>query len=581
MNLLNDPWMPVRRRDGSRVLIAPYQISDPEIIAFDADRPDFNGALAQFAIGLLQTTTPMDSPIVWRQLFASPPDAVTLQGWFAPVTNAFEFDGDGVRFMQDRTLVPPKKHTDTGDDIGGYEEFQQLLIECAGEGEKIKDNTDLFIKRKKDGFGVCTACGAAALYTLQSSAPGGGRGYLVSVRGGGPLTTLLLCGESQALWRDLWLNVREREQFLQRTGDCDKSDPHFTYPWLGDIRILQPAGITAVHFEGEKGKPKPTEEEKPRLQPIQVHPAHVFWAMPRRVRLDFDAGSAGECSICGRWSERLIRQYITKNYGLNYKGAWDHPMSPYYEVEDGWRPLHPQPGGFGYRLWLAWVLGLSSDNKKQRPARVVEHFLEHRRRQSGGQLRLWAFGYDMDNMKARCWYESTLPLYGLADCERDAQRRVESEVGLWLAGAEKAAFYLTESIRRAWFAEDDFDKWKEKKKRKFRMNLESHLWSRTEPAFYMHLKRLIFAARDDLEFDAVATRKDWHQTLSRTVLALFDKDLVCAAQIERQNTRRTAEAFNSLKRSLGGDAILQALGLAVATAASKPKRNRKAARSAA
>ena len=63
MNLLNEPWMPVRRGDGTREWIAPHQISDPNIVAFDADRPDFNGALAQFAIGLLQTTTPMDSPI--------------------------------------------------------------------------------------------------------------------------------------------------------------------------------------------------------------------------------------------------------------------------------------------------------------------------------------------------------------------------------------------------------------------------------------------------------------------------------------------------------------------------------------
>ena len=47
MNLLHDPWMPVRRRDGSREWIAPDRLADPEILALDADRPDFNGALAQ------------------------------------------------------------------------------------------------------------------------------------------------------------------------------------------------------------------------------------------------------------------------------------------------------------------------------------------------------------------------------------------------------------------------------------------------------------------------------------------------------------------------------------------------------
>ena len=101
MNLLNEPWMPVRQCDGSRRWIAPHQISDPDIVAFDADRPDFNGALAQFAIGLLQTTTPMDSPNAWKQLFANPPDAVTLKSWFAPVTAAFEFDGELIRQLRE------------------------------------------------------------------------------------------------------------------------------------------------------------------------------------------------------------------------------------------------------------------------------------------------------------------------------------------------------------------------------------------------------------------------------------------------------------------------------------------------
>lgn len=552
MNLLEEPWMPVRRRDGSREWIAPHQISDPNIVAFDADRPDFNGALAQFAIGLLQTTTPMYSPMAWKQLFANPPDAATLQSWFAPVMAVFEFDGEGARFMQDRTLVSPKKGADKGGDVGGDEEFQQLLIECAGEGEKIKNNTDLFVKRQKDRFGVCLACGASALYTLQSSAPGGGRGYLVSVRGGGPLTTLLLCGESESLWRDLWLNVCEREPFLQQTGDRDKSDLHFTYPWLGDIRKLQPAGIAAVYFEGEKGKPKPTEDQKPKVQPIQLHPAHVFWAMPRRIRLDFEAILEGECSICRRWSERLVRKYVTKNYGLNYKGVWDHPLTPYYETNDGWLPLHPQPDGFGYRHWLAWVLGLSTNNKKQRPARVVEYFLEHRRRQLPGQLRLWAFGYDMDKMKARCWYDSTLPLYGLADCEREAQRRIESEVGVWLAGAELAVSFLRGAIKDAWFSSDargDFSA------------VDASFWNRTEPDFYRQLQRLIENVRDDSGFDAAPVREVWHRLLVKTATDLFDNEFVGTGAIERQNPNRAAKAFQQLGRNLRGPKMRQALGL--------------------
>lgn len=520
MNLFNDPWIPVRRRDGSREWIVPHQISDLGIVAFDADRADFNGALAQFAIGLLQTTTPMDSPMAWKQWFTNPPDAVTLESWFAPVTAAFEFDGDGVRFMQDINLKA---------DESTVNEISALLIESPGDST-VDKNIDHFVKRGQVGA-ICPCCAATALLTLQISAPAGGAGHRTGLRGGGPLTTLIV-SQQQSLWHDLWLNVRQRSVFLAQGGDSTKTANHFAFPWFADIGKIQKEG-------GETA-------------PIQVHPAHVYWAMPRRIRLNFDNVSVGECAICRRSSERLVRQYFTKNYGLNYKGAWDHPLSPYYEAKDGWLPLHPQPGGLGYRHWLAWVLGLNSEKKNQRSARVIAHFLDRHRGQAGGQLRVWAFGYDMDNMKARCWYESILPLYGLADCDRDAQRRVESEVGVWLAGAELAVFYLRGAVKDAWFggeARGDFGV------------IDASFWSRTEPEFYRQLKRLIEAVRDDHDFEPVSVRETWHRLLVKAATDLFDNEIVGAGAVERQNPHRVAKAFQQLRWNLHGPKMRQAIGL--------------------
>lgn len=540
MNLLNEPWIPVRRRDGSRGWVAPHQISDPEIVAFDADRPDFNGALAQFAIGLLQTTTQMDTPIAWKQLFANPPDATTLESWFAPFRAAFEFDGEGARFMQDRSLRPAD---------GKMKEISLLLIDSPG-AKTQKDNGDHFIKRGQV-IAACPHCAASALLTLQINAPKGGAGHRTGLRGGGPLTTLIVSQQQQSLWYDLWPNVRERSVFLAQGGDSTKTDAHFTFPWLADIGKVQKDG-------GETA-------------PVQVHPAHVYWAMPRRIRLDFDNVSVGNCAICGRLSERLVWQYVTKNYGMNYKGAWDHPLSPYYETKEGWLPLHPQPGGLGYRHWLAWVLGLSSENKKQRPARTVEHFLEHRRQQAGGQLRLWAFGFDIDDMKARCWYESTLPLYGLADCKRDAQRRVESEVAVWLGGAEMAASCLLGAVKDAWFSGDA---------RGDLSAIDASFWNRTEPDFYRQLKYLIENVRDNRDVDSLPVREAWHRLLIKAATDLFDKEFVGAGAIERQNPHRVAKAFQQFGRNLRGQKMRQTLGLPQLEA-NKPNRNGKAATSAA
>ncbi|MBX9935940.1 MAG: type I-E CRISPR-associated protein Cse1/CasA, partial [Burkholderiaceae bacterium] len=104
MNLLTENWLPVRTRDGHRTWVSPAELSRSDLVAFDAVRPDFNGALAQLAIGLLQTTSPVETSVAWGRLLKTPPDQATLHDWFAPHKLAFEWDGDGVRFMQDFDL---------------------------------------------------------------------------------------------------------------------------------------------------------------------------------------------------------------------------------------------------------------------------------------------------------------------------------------------------------------------------------------------------------------------------------------------------------------------------------------------
>ena len=60
MNLIHDAWIPIRRKHGEETRIAPWEVttrySDDPVVALAAPRPDFNGALIQFLIGLLQTT---------------------------------------------------------------------------------------------------------------------------------------------------------------------------------------------------------------------------------------------------------------------------------------------------------------------------------------------------------------------------------------------------------------------------------------------------------------------------------------------------------------------------------------------
>ncbi len=536
MNLLDEAWIPVHRKSGVQNWIAPWQIGGPDIVALDARRPDFNGALAQFLIGLVQTTTPMNSHTEWQQWYDAPPSSETLKSWFAPIANTLEFDGNGARFMQDFSLRTNSEKDSEFNDIGS------LLIEAPGDNS-LKENKDHFIKR---GFasGLCPHCAATALLTLQTNAPSGGNGHYTSLRGGGPLTTLIVATPVRSLWHTVWLNVRERASFLGNCGDASKTAPHFIFPWLADMHSIQAAG----------GK----------TAPIQVHPAHVFWGMPRRIRLDQDNTVNGHCDTCGRESEKLLTRYITKPKGLDYKGGWKHPLSPYYESKpEEWLPMHPQPGGLGYKLWLGWVLGMQGDKKKIQPASQVSHVLDSRRLK--GQFRLWVFGYDMDNMKARCWYESTFPLYGLTERNAEGRKLVQSEIAKWIDAADHAAFLLRSAVRSAWFSDGAEVKgdWG---------FIDAAFWSRTEVAFYSFLRELVEQARDeDNDSSLIPWRERWRNELIDVVIKLFDAELIGAAPIERQNPRRVAEAHNRLRASLYGDKLKEILRLPVEKA-SKPKK---------
>ena len=525
MNLLLDPWIPVRLRNGARERISPARLSDPDIVAFDADRPDFNAALAQFAIGLLQSATQVNSASEWRACFKVPPTTDTLTAWFAPIQYAFVFDGDGARFMQDRSLQG-EKFCDVG----------TLLIDAPGEST-AEENKDHFVKRNRVEA-LCSQCAALALLTLQINAPSGGRGHLTSVRGGGPLTTLvwIAANKSNSLWHGLWLNVRERDSFVELSGNSTSADPQLRFPWLADITVIQkPGGKTA---------------------PAQVHPDHVYWAMPRPIRLDFEHTSEGVCDLCARPTTNRLKRYIRRQYGLDYEGGWEHPLSPYYQVEDDWRPSHPQPGGLGYQHWLGWVYGKGAVKR----ARVVEHALEQRASQLGDSLSLWAFGYDTESAKVRCWYESRIPLYGLAGCTKEQRRAVEVEVGQFLAAAVEAVYLLHTGVKDAWFSHSS----------RGDLNLvNASFWSATEAAFYRQLEKRIAAARDAQEFDWFAAAEQWLTVLRQSVMKLFDEVFVGTGAIERQHPRRTSQARRKLLSGLHGKKLRESLGLPVTESAIK------------
>lgn len=488
-SLIDDPWIPARRADGTTRLIRPVDLTADlarnPIIAIDWPRPDFRLAAFEFLIGLLATACPPRNEENWLAWWQAPPPPESLADVFAPLGHAFYLDGDGPRFMQDVEDLP-----------GTPDLPETLLIEAPGESTR-RNNTALLIKPNRVAR-LGRPAAAIVLFTLQTYAPAGGRGNLTSVRGGGPLTTLVLPGAAAderavPLWRMLWANV-------PRGQPAGRDEMARVFPWLAPTR-------TADRF--------------PATTPADAHPLQAFWGMPRRIRLDFAANPDGlMCDLTGATDAVVVTGWRQRPNGVKYV-AWDHPLSPAYKDTKGggWLPVHPQPGGIGYRHWVALVLGDAAQNRK--PAPCISAWWPRALDVSGSArnaARLLAAGYDMDNMKARAFVESEMPLPGTGDT---AVKAAAAELARGLvAGAEEAARALRKAIRTALYGDDTaIDA------TPMAIAYEG-FWAATQEAFFAHL------ATPDATLEKVAPA--WRNRLRRTALELFDVP-------RPANSRRTHE----------------------------------------
>ncbi len=529
MNLLSTPWLPFRTRKGSVAYRPPTAVADPEIVDLALPRADFQGAAYQFLIGLLQTALPPQNQGDWLDRFVEPPSMEELEAAFAPLADAFELDGDGPRFMQDPDPLDDVKDST----VSG------LLIDAPG-ANGIKNNTDFFVKRGRVEV-MCEDCAALALFTMQINAPAGGAGIRVGLRGGGPLTTLALPDSGDAsLWSRLWLNV-VTSRALTRSGQAwqaPRYDDDTLFLWMAPTRVSDKKG-TEVLPEG-------------------MHPLHPYWSMPRRFRLLFEEGPC-HCDICGREATHAVRRIRAKKQGANYDGPWLHPLTPYRR--DPKKPNEPplsskgQPGGLGYQHWSNLVLQ-DADTSGALPALVVQDYVAEKvravdeERRFGEEIaallkhaRLWAFGYDMDNMKPRGWYSVEMPLVAVPAAQ---QERLRAWVQRFTDLARQIAWMVRTQIKNAWF-----DRPSEAKGDMSHIDLA--FYDATRGAFFhaLHGFQQTLAKADDAPSLPPEVAEQWYRTLKREGMALFEEQSLSGA-LEAVDLQRATAARRQLQSFLAG-----------------------------
>ncbi|MGO2262282.1 type I-E CRISPR-associated protein Cse1/CasA [Halomonas sp.] len=536
MNLLIDPWLPFRFADGSVCYRPPSALADPNVLDLALPRADFQGAAWQFLIALLQTAMTPKNTDAWLDRYQTPPSVAELDNLLAPFASAFELDGDGPRFMQDLDPLDDVKEAP----VAG------LLIDSPG-ANGIKNNTDFFVKRGRVET-ACPECAALALYTMQINAPAGGAGIRVGLRGGGPLTTLILPeDESKPLWARLWPNVMPADAVGQpgqawRAPKADDSDLFF---WMADTRVSDKKGTEVL--------------------PEQVHPLHAFWSMPRRYRLLFDE-TPGECDLCGHEAKHPVRRLRAKKQGANYDGPWRHPLTPYRRLnpkKDGELPLSSkgQPGGLGYRHWPGLVLE-DEVGSGALPARVVTHHLKkyellEAAREDGEafdalfkRARLWVFGYDMDNMKPRGWYSVAMPLVGVPEGQQETLRGWAKR---FVDLASDISWTLRNQLKRAWFKRPEDAKGD-------MSQIDAQFFEATQLAFFTALREMGEVLRGDgLSDDTLElspeTYRQWYVSLKKEAMALFDAQAISGPLegMKMQQLDRITSARRYLRAYLNGN----------------------------
>lgn len=410
LNLISDAWIPVLDKAGQRRVIAPWQMADASLLRPDWPRADLNIACLELLIGLVYLADPPANLPDWEDRQA--PDPGRLRQRLAAFAPAFNLTGEGPLFLQD--LEPLHGEPNPAD---------MLFIDSAG-ANTAKNNADLIVHRDRYPA-LEPALAAMALFTFQAHAPSGGAGNRTSMRGGGPLLTLVDPG--QGLWPLIWAN-----QPHGRSGEMRD------LPWMRATQVSEAKGVKTLPPAGG------------------TFGVEAFFGMPRRLRLVEEEGR--------------ITGVVQKPWGTNY-ALWMHPLTPYYRQKEGEEalPVHPRAGAFGYRHWLG-VLAEKRGNDGLRERAQVLKLWDERRKLTGAEATVQVAGWAMDNMKPRDFTHSVQPvvalapvandmLIGLVEAAEQAALALRAALEPVLAGGEaregeREAFYTaTEAAFRARFAD--------------------------------------------------------------------------------------------------------------------------------
>lgn len=391
LNLIHDPWLPVRRRSGRIETIAPWAVNnridtDP-VAAFAWPRPELNAASLELVIGMLATGLPPagDPDAAWQWGWSDPPAPDVLRARLERLAPFFELVADSApAFLQDLDPLADARVTNPA----------RLLFDNPG-AQTAKLNTDLFRRRAADDAVLSLPAAAISLFAHQSWCASDGVGYRVALRGGGPLSTLPVLGHrrfGETLWGQVWPAVR----VLHGDEQDWTGNPEKVFAWLAPTRTSR------------------REDEHEPIRAKDMHQLHAHWGMPRRIRLLTGPAAGRACIVTGNQPTTAVVGVRMVNYGNDYASGFPHPHTPTYRRKEGSTRLPVLASERSARVErLAGVLATSKDRLRE-PAAAMWRLPARAAAPDAVDPRMRCFGIDADKAKVVGWIDRTirLPLAG-------------------------------------------------------------------------------------------------------------------------------------------------------------------------
>jgi CRISPR system Cascade subunit CasA len=283
MDLLSDPWIPVRGNRGTgafRLLTLEALLCGEGDWRVSLPRDDLELACIQLLVCMAQVMfIPRDDREL-RMRVTSPLSPEAFADGTRPCRDWFDLDHATQPFMQSRGVV-------AADDTP----IQKLLVGLP-EG-----NNHAFFNEAGEVRRIGGSAAAVALFNQASNTPSFGGGFKGSLRGGAPITTLLAADDlREMIWRNVATLPRIRTRFPDYEPDFQKDRPVWVEP------IPERETISAHSIGLARG---------------------LFW-QPARVELVPDRDHA-PCDLIGIAAGTTYGAFRKAKFNFTVDGLWHHP----------------------------------------------------------------------------------------------------------------------------------------------------------------------------------------------------------------------------------------------------------------